>query len=305
MDSGTIFNIQKYSVHDGPGIRTILFLKGCPLRCAWCSNPESQKLKPELGHSALKCLGCGRCAAACPVRAVRLAAEGMQVDRAVCAVQASCTERPRCVDVCPAGAMTRYGDAIGVAKALDVVERDAVFYARSGGGLTLSGGEPFMQGDFALALLREAKKRSIHRAVETCGAVDETVFVEGCGLVNYLLFDVKHMDDATHKRGTGVGNEHILHNIAKARAAHPRLHLHIRTPLVPGFNDSEAAVRDMARFARDLNAQDYELLPYHRMGSQKYAYLGREYALGDTALEEGLVDHLRNAAQDAFRSGRG
>lgn len=297
---GIIFNIQKYSVHDGPGIRTILFLKGCPLRCQWCSNPESQMLRSELGYSVGKCLRCGRCAQACPTGAVGLYSvdEGMRVNREQCR---ACESMP-CVGVCPAGAMVRYGDVMSVSDAMDAVERDAVFYARSGGGLTLSGGEPFMQGDFALALLREAKKRYIHRAVETCGAAEEGLFLEGCGLLNYLLFDVKHMDSAVHKAGTGVGNEGLLRNLRQVRTQYPRLHIHIRTPLIPGFNDNENAVREMARFARELGAQDYELLPYHRMGSQKYHYLGRQYALEDRSLATEAAATLQSVAETSFRS---
>lgn len=297
---GIIFNIQKYSVHDGPGIRTILFLKGCPLRCQWCSNPESQVLRPELGYSAGKCLRCGRCVKECPAGAVSQHAveEGMRIAREQCR---SCESMP-CVDACPAGAMVRYGDVISVMEAMDAVERDAVFYARSCGGLTISGGEPFMQGEFTLALLREAKKRYIHRAVETCGVADEGIFLEGCGLLNYLLFDVKHMDSDTHKAGTGAGNEGLLCNVQKARTQYPRLHIHIRTPLIPGFNDSEAAVREMGRFARELGAQDYELLPYHRMGSQKYHYLGRQYALEDRSLGAEAAATLQSVAETSFRS---
>ena len=296
---GMVFNIQKYSVHDGPGIRTILFLKGCPLRCTWCSNPESQHLRSELGYSEGKCLRCGRCGKECPTGAVALSSveEGMRIAREQCR---SCESMP-CVEVCPAGAMVRYGDSMSVKEALDAVERDAVFYARSGGGLTLSGGEPFMQGDFALALLREAKKRYIHRAVETCGVAEESLFIEACGMLNYLLFDMKHVDSGAHKKGTGAGNERILGNIQKAREVYPRLHIHIRTPLIPGFNDSENVVRAMALFARELGAQDYELLPYHRMGSQKYHYLGRQYALGDRALAAESAAALQSVADKTFR----
>lgn len=299
MHSGIIFNIQKYSVHDGPGIRTILFLKGCPLRCQWCSNPESQALRPEPGYSVGKCLRCGRCAGACPAGALSLHAvdEGMRVNRECCRACSTLS----CTDVCPAGAMVRYGNAMSVTEAVDAVERDAVFYARSGGGLTLSGGEPFMQGEFALALLREARKRYIHRAAETCGAAEEELFLEGCGLLNYLLFDVKHMDSHAHKAGTGAGNETPLRNVRQARARYPRLHIHIRTPLIPGFNDNENAVREMARFARELGAQDYELLPYHRMGSQKYHYLGRQYALEDRSLAAEAAAALQSAAESSFR----
>lgn len=305
---GFIFNIQKYSVHDGPGIRTTVFLKGCPLRCSWCSNPESQRHTPELGYNISRCLHCGRCAAACPEKALGLPLpeKSVHIDRQACRACAILRKQePPCVAACPAQALARYGGAVHVREVLEEVERDAVFYARSGGGMTLSGGEPFAQGDFALALLRGARKRYIHRAVETCGAADEALFLEGCGLCDYLLFDIKHMDSATHKTATGMGNERIVRNIRNVRAAYPQLHIHIRTPLVPGFNDTEETVRNIAVFARELGAQEYEVLPYHRMGLQKYGYLGREYPLGGALLDNSAADELTRVALQTFQDAQG
>lgn len=304
---GFVFNIQKYSVHDGPGIRTTVFLKGCPLRCSWCSNPESQQRRPELGYTASRCLRCGRCAAACPEKALELTTPetGVHIDREICRTcTALPTKEPPCAAACPAQALVRYGRDMKAKEVLAEVEQDAVFYTRSDGGMTLSGGEPFAQGEFALALLLEARKRYIHRAVETCGAADEALLLEGCGLCDYLLFDIKHLDSAMHKKGTGMGNERIVRNIQSIRATYPQLHIHIRTPLVPGFNDTEEAVRDIAVFARDLGAQEYEVLPYHRMGLQKYGYLGRQYPLGDVQLDINTADRLQHVALQEFQKAK-
>ena len=178
---GTVFNIQRYSVHDGPGIRTLVFLKGCPLRCLWCSNPESQEAAPQLAYNADKCLGCGRCVAICPQQALRLEQDGIHRDRERC--DPACRA---CAEVCPGQALTFYGKTMTAREVLDKVEEDAAFYARSGGGLTLSGGEPLQQGDFCLSILEEAEHRAVHTAMESCGQAPEETILAACGKLDYL-----------------------------------------------------------------------------------------------------------------------
>lgn len=285
--TGLVFNIQKYSVHDGPGIRTIVFFKGCPLRCHWCSNPESQNLKAELGYNRDKCLLCGTCVRTCPENALTLTPDGVRIDHARCDMEQLCAR------TCPAEALTVYGKHRTVQDVLDEVEQDSVFYARSGGGMTLSGGEALAQPEFALALLSEARKRRIHRALETCAFVPEETMLRAAELLNYLLIDIKCLDSAKHRIGTGVPNERILSNIRAVRAAFPGLPIHIRTPVVPGYNDNDEDIRAIAEFVKGTGCARYELLAYHRLGEQKYRFLGLDYLLGDQELNEGRFEHLK------------
>lgn len=274
--TGFVFNIQKYSVHDGPGIRTIIFLKGCSLRCAWCSNPESQKLEPQVGCNRDKCLGedkCTRCVGVCDYEALGFAQDGKVVRLAD-----KCQECGACVEACPTDAMFHYGYEMSVKEALDKVEEDSVFYSRSGGGLTLSGGEPLFQQDFVLALLREAKKRRLNTCIETCGQMPWEVYKEAAQYLNSMFYDVKHMDPEKHKEQTGANNELILSNLRKLREEYPNLEITVRTPIVPGFNDTKEEIEAIAAHVKPLGCK-YEVLQYHRMGSPKYTYLGMEYPL--------------------------
>ena len=236
QQTGIVFNVQKFSVHDGEGIRTLVFLKGCPLHCPWCSNPESQRREPERAYNPTRCLTaavCGRCAKACPTGAVSI------VGGLVCFDRSKCTGCNACVRACPSGAQTVYGETQSVDQILSRVEEDGVFYTRSGGGLTLSGGEALAQPDFALALLREAKKRHIHTTIETCGHYPTDVLDQACRVLDALIFDIKCLDSARHKKATGVGSELILKNIGHVFEHFPELPVLIRTPVIPGFNDTE------------------------------------------------------------------
>ena len=277
--TGTVFNIQKFSVHDGPGIRTIVFLKGCPLRCKWCSNPESQKMAPEVAYNKNNCLGvdkCVRCIDACANGAVVAAEDGkISIDRELCG------EDFACADACPARALVVYGEEASVDEALKRVEEDGIFYARSGGGLTLSGGEPFMQPMYALALLREARRRHIDTAVETSGQCDPKTLDEVLPFVNMLMYDIKCMDSEKHKELTGCTNERILKNLAHVREKFPNLPLLVRTPVIPGCNDTEEEVTRIIDFLRGLPGDKvgFEVLEYHRMGQPKYDSLGVPYPL--------------------------
>ncbi len=296
--TGTVFNIQKYSVHDGPGIRTVVFLKGCPLSCMWCSNPESQSFKPQLAYNSNKCISlaeCVRCAEVCTAGAL-IQGEGDKIH----VNWDTCTNCLCCADSCPSGALITYGDKQAVRDVIDQVEKDAAFYARSGGGMTLGGGEPLAQPEFALALLKEAKRRYIKTAVETCGHVSTEALLEACKYLNMMMFDIKSMDSEKHKEFTQVGNERILENLKAVRQAFPKLHIRVRTPVIPGFNDTTEDIQAIVDFLKAYDVE-YELLPYHRLGTQKYTNLGLGYPLGDTSLEnDAFLPLLEIAGQIGF-----
>lgn len=294
--TGIIFNIQKFSVHDGEGIRTLVFLKGCPLHCPWCSNPESQRREPERAYNPTRCLTaevCGRCAKACPAGAVSV------INGLICFDRSKCTGCNACVRACPTGAQAVYGETVSVDDILKRVEEDDVFYARSGGGLTLSGGEALAQPEFALALLREARARRIHTTIETCGHYPTDVLEEACRLLDALIFDVKCLDSERHKKFTGVGNELILRNLHLALERFPDLPVLVRTPVIPGFNDTEEDILSIRELLPKRANVRYEALTYHRMGQPKYGYLGRPYPLEGVKADEAFMARL-NAMLKAY-----
>ena len=290
--TGIVFNIQKYSVHDGPGIRTIVFTKGCPLSCRWCSNPESQLLKPQMAFNATRCIGtdkCQYCIPACPYQSIKSEGNALNIDCSHCT---EC-ETLACAKACPAGSIITYGQTRTVEDVLNAVAQDAIFYTRSGGGMTISGGEPLFQKDFALALLREARRRRIKTAIETCGCYEWERLEEAAPLLNYVLFDVKHTDSEKHKWATGVGNELILSNLKKLLENFPDLHVQVRTPVIPGFNDDEETARSIGKLLKGYANVSFEALPYHRLGTQKYAFLGREYPMGEVSLPAGVAERVQ------------
>lgn len=293
---GLVFNIQKYSVHDGPGIRTIVFLKGCPLSCSWCSNPESQRREPELAFNPNRCLTfskCTRCLQACLRGAIIREADGsLRIDRALCD---GCPKN--CAEACPAQGLIVYGEERTVEDVLKTVEQDAAFYSRSGGGMTLSGGEPLMQADFALALLREARRRRIKTAVETCGMVPWKTLEAAAENLNYVLYDIKHMDGAAHKDQTGCSNEVILENFRRLAELDPGKPILARTPVIPGFNDSEEAISAIAGFLRPFPNVRYEMLPYHRLGTQKYHFLDRVPPMAEVTLDKSVMPRIIDVAR--------
>lgn len=298
---GCVFNIQHYSVHDGPGIRTIVFLKGCPLRCRWCCNPESQMPVPQIAYNIEKCMGdtCRLCESVCPKQNIAF----MDTNK-VWINHDNCVNCLQCANACPAEAISCYGKIMEAKEVIDVVEQDASFYSRSGGGLTLSGGEPLANPEFALKLLTEAKRRRISTAIETCGCARwedaRTVFEK----LDYVLFDIKCMDSQKHREWTGHGNEMILDTFANMRKEFPQLKTLVRTPVIPGFNDTEEDIAAIRDFAGQFENTEYECLKYHRYGTTKYGFLGRKYKMGDVELDNGLFLHLKAVSQRGRGAGR-
>ena len=265
---GLIFNIQRFSLQDGPGIRTTVFFKGCPLRCSWCHNPESQVNKPELQVFSDLCLHCGRCAAVCPQGACRLLREGAAIDRK------RCRNCGRCAAECPSGALQLCGRYWTAESLIAEIVRDEPFYRQSGGGLTLSGGEPLLQPDFALELLTAAKERGLHTAVDTSGYAAWPLLAALIPRTDLWLFDMKCMHAARHKAAAGVSNRLILENLRRlGRQSAP---IHIRIPLIAGFNDTPDEMRQMAGFLQPLPAvRLVEFSPYHELAGAKYQSLNR------------------------------
>lgn len=288
---GFVFNVQRYSVHDGPGIRTIIFLKGCPLHCHWCSNPESQHPEPELAYNRSKCIGvteCFRCQKACTFGAISEAADGkISIDRQ------KCTKCFRCVLMCPSKSMHVFGKMMNAKEVLDSIESESLFYARSGGGITISGGEPLHQIDFVEEIFKEAKRRHIDVTMETCGFAEWEKLQRAAGYMKSILFDIKSIDPVKHKEYTGVSNELILQNLQRLRETYPNLQILVRTPLIPGFNDTEEDIGAILAFIKDMPNLQYEILPYHRMGQQKYDYLDRDYLMADVKINDQTVQKLQ------------
>ena len=273
--TGTVFRIARYAVHDGPGIRTTVFLKGCPLRCWWCHSPESQALREELVLKTDRCTRCGTCLPFCPEHAIQPAGDGGFVtDRDACARCGTC------VRVCPSGAREMAGRLYTASELMSEIVKDILFFDESGGGVTFSGGEPLMQPAFLEAVLERCRDLRIHTAVDTCGLADQDALARISALTNLFLFDLKVADDERHREVTGVANERILANLrllASAGAA-----VRIRVPLVPGVNDDQANIEAIGRLVASLGLARVDVLPYHRAGIAKYDRLNKEYLLPDT-----------------------
>jgi pyruvate formate lyase activating enzyme len=273
--AGWVFNIQRYSLHDGPGIRTTVFLKGCPLRCLWCCNPESQRPAPEIVFWPERCIRCDACLAACPENAIEIGSQG---ERQVLVER--CTLCGRCVDVCCSGALDQIGKLMTVAEVLAEVEQDRPFYDESGGGMTLSGGEPTSQPEFSRRLLQGCRGREIHTAIESCGHAPWSVWQALLPYLDLILYDLKETDPERHRRGTGESNEVVLDNLRRLTQSGKRVI--VRRPVIPGYNDDPKSMHDLGRIVQSLGGiEQIDLLPYHRMGQSKYSRLGQQYALGD------------------------
>jgi len=285
---GLVFDIQRYSVHDGPGIRTTVFLKGCPLKCLWCQNPEGQRFLPEIFFDRSRCTGCGRCVAVCPTGAIIIAEGRSQTRRHLCD---GCGE---CARVCPNRARTVVGRWMSVDEVMCEVRKDAVFYASSGGGVTLSGGEPLAQAEFSAAILGLCRKAYLHTALETCGYAPWETVRGVLESVDLVLYDLKHMNPARHQAGTGVSNELILEN-ARRICREFSVPLWVRVPVIPGYNDSQQNLTATALFvSRELGrcVQRVSLLPYHRLGESKFERLERSLPFSSGPPSEEQVEEL-------------
>ncbi len=262
--TGIIFNIQRYALNDGPGIRTTVFLKGCPLRCRWCQNPESFHLRPEIGFRCERCLNCNVCLEACPKDAI-VSGDVYRVD------PSRCNACGACVDVCPAGALFAIGRRYTVAELVSEVQRDAAFYAESGGGVTLSGGEPLLQFEFAHAFLAACKKAGLNTAIETNGFMPKEKYAGLLPFLDHIYFDLKIMTSSDHKRLTGVDNGAILENARwLVESGAPIV---FRVPLVTGMTATEPNIHAMSRFLQTLRVTRVELCPYQDGWEKKLAWL--------------------------------
>jgi pyruvate formate lyase activating enzyme len=277
---GLVFDIKRFAVHDGPGIRTTVFFKGCSLGCWWCHNPEGQSSAPEMIFRAGRCIGCGACQAICGQHAVHVNGALAHTDRDKCVL---CGE---CVEVCYAGAREIAGREMSVAEVMAEVRRDLAFYEESGGGVTFSGGEPLLRSDFLLPLLCACREQGIHTALDTCGHSSWEALDSVRQHVDLFLYDLKVMDNARHRRYTGVSNESILRNLQMLSEQGHRIRL--RLPVIPGINDDDENVRAVGAFAAALpHLEQVDILPYHRAAVDKYARLDRAYRLPETRSPSG------------------
>lgn len=274
--SGIVFNIQHYSIHDGPGIRTTVFLKGCPLKCLWCQNPESQIPAPEIMLDKEKCSGCGRCVSICPEGAVLLKDGKSATDRKKCVGCGTCTGD------CTSVARSMMGYSITAGDVFEDVNKDAVFYESANGGVTISGGDPVFQPDFSAAILKLCKNAGMHTAVETCGFGKWEAMKRILTHADLVLYDVKQMDSDAHKICTGAPNDLILENAKRIRHL-LNLPMIVRVPVVPGYNDSIENIERLGEFVRTELGCDIEihLLPYHRLGVGKNEQLEKDQPLKD------------------------
>jgi len=271
--NGIIFDIKKYAIHDGPGIRTTIFFKGCPLNCWWCQNPEGLATSAQLLYRRDRCIGCGECIKVCPEGAITLSRSGVITDESICINCGTCTE------TCPAEARELVGRAVTISHVVGEIEKDILFYDESGGGVTFSGGEPLMQPDFLLDLLDVCGELGIHRTVDTTGYGDGELLLKVAKKTELFLYDLKHMDSEKHREYTGVPNERILSNLELLAKHGARIN--IRIPIIPGINCDDENIDRTGAFVSSLpGVHSINILPYHSAAEAKYRRLGVECRLG-------------------------
>ncbi len=270
---GTIFNIQRYSLDDGPGLRTTIFIKGCPLKCPWCSNPESQDPRPMVAYRYTSCKACGNCVRVCPQKAISLDGGGVHIDRS------SCDRCGACVRGCVYEALRWSGESKTVEQLMKIVKRDKIYYQTSGGGVTCSGGEILGQPDFVAEIFRQCRAEGIHTCADTSGFGSEEAMRKIMEHTDLVYFDIKHMDASKHEEYTGVKNDAILRNLSVALEA--GIPVVIRVPLIPEHNCGEENLRATEEYARSLGhgVDHVSLLPYHNYGANKYRMIDRSYPL--------------------------
>ena len=285
---GVVFNIQRYSIDDGPGVRSTVFMKGCPLTCLWCSNPESQCMQPELTYRYTSCKKCGTCVKVCPAGAITLDDDGVHVDREKCTL---CQE---CVKNCIPEALSISGDKMTVDEVFNIVKKDADYYDVSGGGVTASGGEILSQADFVAELFKRCREAGFHTNADTSGFGDPAALEKILEYSDLVFFDLKHMDPQKHKEYAGVSNELIIKNLELV--AKKGVPVVIRVPLIPGYNDSEENLHALARTVHDIVPQaTVNVLPYHRYGANKYRMIDMVYQLED--VPENTQEQLEKAKE--------
>lgn len=280
-NKGSVLRIERSSIHDGQGLRTVLFLKGCSLRCQWCSTPESFRSQPEMGFLAARCRGRGVCMESCPEEALSPSADG----KSVLIDFSKCTHCFICVQQCPQGAFKKYGSLLSVEEVVQEICKDEIFFFHSGGGLTISGGECLQQADFVATVLKQCRERGIHTAIETSLHIPYGNIEKVLPWLNTLYVDIKHMESTSHKHWVGADNLLILANLKKIDQSGYPLEIYVRIPIIPGVNDSDANLVKTAAFCRSIaKLKEIELLPYHRLGSETYRNLGLTYPLQDLAV---------------------
>lgn len=285
-DEGIVLHLEKMALFDGKGMRSVVFLKGCPLRCRWCSTPESQSPLPQLGYDPRRCTVCQKCVAACPQKAIRVSCDGKLVETDFDA----CNLCFDCVAVCPSKARKQYGRRLSSRRIAEEVEKDDLFYFHSGGGVTISGGEPLVQTAFVKSILAECRERGIHTAIETSGHAPWSNFLEILPLLNTVIIDVKILDSERHRELTGQSNDLILDNIIRIDNSEFPVEIFIRIPLIPGINDSEENLLATVKFCKGLRKfKELHLLPYHRLGVESYRLLNKKYDLEELQVPDSRV----------------
>jgi len=277
---GIIYNIQRFSIHDGPGIRTTVFMKGCPLKCVWCHNPESIEKKPEIAYYQEKCICCGACTSRCPLKLHATNIHEHIFTREGCTLCGSCTQ------ACHSKALEIIGRELTATEVLFDVKKDEAFYRSSGGGMTLSGGEPLLQPNFTLALLMLAKNDGLHTCVDTCGAIDYEILCKVAEFTDIFLFDIKETNTLRHKEYTGVSNEVIIENLKKLdKLCEKNTKIVLRCPIIPGLNDNEAHFANLYALTNQARKIDHiDIVPYHPLGVSKWSAIDKKPRHSDTSM---------------------